>query len=169
MLCDECKKRTAAVHMTKIIQGKKEETHLCEVCAKKKENISLHNPFTIPNFLASLLDANNGTQQSFVYEENNSCQSCGMTFVKFRQEGSLGCEACYEAFEKRLSPLIKKIQGNQLHVGKVPKRSGGVIQLKRNAKQLKLKLQQLIEAEEFEAAAKIRDEIREIEEKIKNV
>lgn len=169
MLCDECKKRSAAVHMTKIIQGKKEETHLCEVCAKSKENISLQNPFTIPNFLTSLLDTNISPQHSFIYGEDNSCQRCGMTFIRFKQEGRLGCEACYEVFEKRLNPLIKKIQGSQLHVGKVPKRTGGVIQLKRQVKQLKLKLQQLIEAEEFEAAAKIRDEVREIEEKIKNV
>ncbi len=168
MLCDECQKRTATVHMTKIIQGQKEEIHLCEVCAKNKENISLHNPFTIPNFLTSLLDANMSPQHSFVYVDE-ICQECGMTFLRFKQEGRLGCEACYEAFEKKLNPLIKKIQGNQQHLGKVPKRTGGVIHLKRQAKQLKQKLQQLIEAEEFEAAANIRDEIRDIEEQIKNV
>lgn len=169
MLCDECKKRTAAVHLTKIVQGKKEEIHLCEVCAKSKENISLQNPFTIPNFLTNLLDANISPQHSFIYGEENTCHQCGTTFIKFKQEGRLGCEGCYEVFEKRLNPLIKKIQGNEAHVGKVPKRTGGVIHLKRQAKQLKLKLQQLIEAEEFEAAAKTRDEIREMEEKIKNV
>lgn len=169
MLCDECKKRTAAVHMTKIIQGKKEEIHLCEICAKNKENISFQNPFTVPNFLTSLLDANMGPQHNFIYGEDITCEQCGITFNRFKQEGRLGCEVCYEVFEKRLNPLIKKIQGNQQHVGKVPKRTGGVIHLKRQIKQLKLKLQQLIETEEFEAAAEIRDGIREIEEQIKNV
>ena len=155
--------------MTKIIQGQKEEIHLCEICAKNKENISLHNPFTIPNFLTSLLDTNMSTQHNFVYGEDMVCQECGMTFLRFKQEGRLGCEGCYQYFEKRLNPLIKKIQGNQQHVGKVPIRTGGVIHLKRQSKQLKHKLQQLIETEEFEAAAKIRDEIRNIEEQIKNV
>ncbi len=168
MLCDECQKRPATVHMTKIIQGQKEEIHLCEVCAKNKENISLHNPFTIPNFLTSLLDTNMSPQHSFVYGDE-MCQECGMTFLRFKQEGRLGCEACYEVFEKKLNPLIKKIQGNQQHVGKVPRRTGGVIHLKREVKQLKQRLQQLIEAEEFESAANIRDEIRDKEEQIKNM
>lgn len=36
MLCDNCKKNEATVHMTRVVNGKKSERHLCNACAKQQ-------------------------------------------------------------------------------------------------------------------------------------
>ena len=48
-------------------------------------------------------------------------------------------------------------------MGKVPKRTGGRIQIKRQIDELKKELQIRIVQEEFETVAEIRDQIRELE------
>ncbi len=35
MICDNCKKNEATVHITKIINGVKQEHSLCDVCASE--------------------------------------------------------------------------------------------------------------------------------------
>ena len=36
MMCEECQMRPATVHITKIVNNKKSQIHLCEECAKHK-------------------------------------------------------------------------------------------------------------------------------------
>ena len=36
MICQECNKRPATLHFTKIINGEKEQFQLCEQCAQEK-------------------------------------------------------------------------------------------------------------------------------------
>lgn len=89
-----------------------------------------------------------------------------MTYSQFSKIGRFGCSSCYKYFGDRLDPLFKRVHGNTVHVGKVPKRSGGRIQLKRKIDDLKLELQQRIQQEEFEEAAQLRDQIRTLEKEI---
>ena len=96
------------------------------------------------------------------------CPQCGQKYSHFAQTGKLGCEKCYETFEQHLEPLLKRVHGSQVHKGKYPKRAGGSIRLKRELENLKLHLQELVVKEEFEEAAKVRDQIREIEGNISN-
>lgn len=165
MLCDECKKRNAVVHVSKIIQGKKEELHLCEVCAKIKES-SFDNNFSIPNFLANLIDASMGGGVVRSYDEGLQCQYCKTTFREFKDQGRLGCDSCYGVYKEKLKPLVRRVHGNTKHIGKVPKRYGGVIRLRKQLNDLKDKLQRAIEDEAFEEAAIIRDEIRRLDEEV---
>ena len=36
MLCQECGKKPATLHFTKIVNGEKTEFHICESCASEK-------------------------------------------------------------------------------------------------------------------------------------
>lgn len=166
MLCEDCNSKDSTVHMTKFINGKKEEINLCDECAKKKEISSFENNFSIHSFLASLLEGNTAPSVNITYKQNKKCPQCGSTYNDFKETGRLGCNICYETFSDMLTPLIRRIQGNTVHVGKVPKRSGASIRLRNELKSLKGKLQQLVEQEEFEEAAKIRDDIRRLEGEI---
>jgi protein arginine kinase activator len=56
--------------------------------------------------------------------------------------------------------------GNHTHAGKLPERIGGGIQLQRQIETLKEELKGLIEQEEFEKAAELRDEIRLLEKQM---
>lgn len=166
MLCENCNKSTATVHVTKILNDKKTELHLCEQCAKQSEGVPFDTSFTINNFLTGLLDSIQDSPIKVDYIKTTKCDHCGMTYGKFKQLGRLGCAHCYNAFQEKLLPLVKRVQGGEIHTGKVPKRAGGSIRLKKEIKRLKGELEKAIRSEEFEKAAVLRDQIRETESQI---
>jgi len=94
--------------------------------------------------------------------EMDRCPKCQISFVDFKRTGLLGCDYCYEHFSKSLIPTIKRVQGGLVHTGKIPKNATIEVVNKRKVDALKLKLKELIQEENFEEAAKVRDEIQEL-------
>jgi protein arginine kinase activator len=169
MMCQECGKRPATLHFTKIVNGEKNEFHICEACAREKGELipGTANGFSIHNLLSGLLDFDPSSTSSVASKTQAiRCEECGLTYTQFSKLGRFGCSSCYNSFKDRLDPLFKRVHGNTVHVGKVPKRTGGLIQDKREIENLKKEMMTRIEHEEFEQAANIRDQIREIEKKI---
>ncbi|MWC28348.1 UvrB/UvrC motif-containing protein [Paenibacillus sp. MMS18-CY102] len=165
MLCQECGKKPATLHFTKIVNGEKNEFHICESCARDKGEMIPGSPngFSIHSLLSGLLDFERTGPGS--KQETMRCETCGLTYPQFSKLGRFGCSSCYQSFDSKLDPLFKRVHGNTVHVGKIPKRSGGVIQTKREIDQLRRELITRIDQEEFEAAALLRDRIRELERK----
>ena len=161
MLCEKCKKNQATVFMTQIVNGIKTETHLCHECSLKIEMpISFENLFQ--GFLSSM--------QSMAQVNNLPailpaipCAVCGMTFEQFKSCGKLGCAQCYHTFANEMSALLKNVQGSTRHEGKYPMRSGVELRQKREAEQLRGQLKKAIEEENYEEAARLRDQIRVLE------
>jgi protein arginine kinase activator len=168
MLCQECEKRPSTLHFTKIVNGEKTEFHICETCAREKGEMipGTPNGFSIHNLLSGLLDFDPITKGLGVKTPPLRCEQCSLTYTQFSKLGRFGCSSCYTHFSERLDPLIKRVHGNTGHVGKVPKRSGGLIKYKREIELLKKELLHRIEHEEFEYAATVRDQIRELEKKL---
>jgi protein arginine kinase activator len=172
MMCQECGKRPATLHFTKIVNGEKNEFHICEACAREKGELipGTSNGFSIHNLLSGLLDFDPSSTSSMASKTQPiRCEDCGLTYTQFSKLGRFGCSSCYKSFDEKLDPLFKRVHGNTMHVGKVPKRSGGLIQHKREIEGLKKEMMARIEHEEFEQAANIRDQIREIERKIAGI
>jgi len=169
MFCEDCNSKDANVYMTTAINGEKVEISLCEECANKKETLNMENNFSMHSFLASLLTGSTTPNINIKYKQNKKCPQCGSTYNNFKQNGRLGCNVCYDTFSDMLLPLIRRIQGNTIHGGKVPKRCGASIILRKEVKDLKYKLQQLVAQEEFEEAANIRDEIKKLEGHINSI
>jgi protein arginine kinase activator len=174
MLCQECNKQPATLHFTKIVNSQKEEFHLCEQCAQGKGEMYMFNNgagFSINNLLAGLFNIEPKVQQSqqnpFQQPEILQCPHCSMTLLKFLKVGRFGCSHCYDTFKDELTPIFKRLHGgNWSHHGKIPKRIGGAMHIKKNIQDLKVQLQQLIQQEEFEKAALVRDEIRLLDQKL---
>ncbi len=59
-------------------------------------------------------------------------------------------------------PTIKRVQGGLVHTGKIPKNASQEVVSRRKVDELKLRLKELIQEENFEEAAKVRDEIQEL-------
>ena len=70
----------------------------------------------------------------------------------------------YEVFEKHLAPLIEQAhEGAKQHVGKVPATAGETIQKQADLLRLRRELQDAVEKENYELAARVRDQIQILE------
>ncbi|GGE21212.1 protein-arginine kinase activator protein [Marinithermofilum abyssi] len=175
MLCQECGKRPATLHYTKIINGEKTEFHLCEVCAQEKgeQMPGAEGGFSIHHLLSGLLNFDShpqagGQEQTGVKQETLRCPTCGLTYSQFSKIGRFGCSDCYQAFRERLGPLFRRVHGHTAHRGKVPQRTGGQLKIQREIERLKSELNQRVANEEFEEAARLRDRIRALREKLES-
>lgn len=172
MLCDDCKKNEAVVFMTQICGNQKTEKHLCEECAKKYGEMLLGssgNGFSVNDFLAGIFNQGQDERelQKALEQSTDKCPNCGMSYRDFARTGKIGCSECYTAFNKILQPLLRRIHGSSIHIGKVPKRTGAEIAIKQQINRLRKNLQKCIDKEEYEDAAKYRDEIKKLESEFK--
>ena len=105
MLCDDCKKNSACVHLTQIMNGEKVDKQLCEHCAQKYGELVFTNSnnFSVNDFLHSLFSNNSPASQQ---QQSRVCENCGMSYSDFTAGGKLGCSECYKYFDKKLVPLI---------------------------------------------------------------
>ncbi|WP_404446886.1 UvrB/UvrC motif-containing protein [Sutcliffiella horikoshii] len=174
MVCQECNERPAALHFTKIINGEKSEIHICEQCAQEKGSMSMFtggSGFSINNLIAGLLNTEQAIQspqqEDLEPRKILQCERCKMTFPQFTKVGRFGCSECYHTFSDKMQPILKRLHsGNTLHAGKIPKRIGGSMHVRKEIDSLREELQELILQEEFESAANTRDRIRELERQL---
>lgn len=163
MLCDDCGKRVATVHITKIENGKKSDFHLCEQCAMSKNSISINTSFSINDLLTGILNNTDYFPIKVDFLEELKCSVCGLSYKRFRETGRFGCSNCYKTFGDRLNPLFRRLHGNISHLGKIPVRAGGKMKKVREIEKLKAALNFAVKNEEYEKAAEIRDRIRELD------
>ncbi|WP_078551139.1 UvrB/UvrC motif-containing protein [Bacillus alkalicellulosilyticus] len=172
MKCQECNERPATLHFTKIINGEKTEFHICEHCAREKGEYNPgSNSFSIHQLLSGLLNYEQplakGTPPKTAAPL--TCSKCKTTYEQFVRTGRFGCAQCYESFAVKLDPVLKRVHGgNHTHGGKIPKRIGGSLQVRKKIEMLKEALRFHIEKEEFEQAAIIRDQIRSLQQTIQD-
>ena len=169
MLCQECQKRSATVHLTQIINDEQTVQHLCEQCAREAGDFHFDTqpPFSIHNLLTGLMNLDaQPTGQVIGFSAKVQCENCGLTYAQFGQIGRFGCSRCYPTFGERLLPVMRRIHGSTQHAGKVPTRAGGTVKLRRSIEEMRYELQVLITREEFEQAAQLRDKIRQLEAQI---
>ena len=170
MQCDVCGKKKATVHLTEIVDQQMSEMHLCEECARQK-SVQMEQQFGLADLLAGLADmGSKGTPAKDAAAAAKTaaltCAKCSLSYDDFRKFGRLGCSKCYESFKNHLATLLKKIHGSNQHFGKSPARiPQGEKKKIEDLQDLKHQLMSAIQMEDFEKAAKLRDEIRQIEEK----
>ena len=123
----------------------------------------MEQQFGLSDLLAGLAEFNKPALEKEAQELK--CPNCGLTYNDFKKMGRLGCGECYSSFKKYLGPLLKRIHGSSLHVGKSPLRVGAGLKKKIDLSGLRQKLQKAIETEAFEEAARLRDQIKEMEKK----
>ncbi len=181
MKCDQCDNE-ATVHEVTVRNGVKIEKHLCEVCATQ-QGIATQPAAPINELLKSFMIP---TTAAIVGPRPPqprviACPVCQMTFAEFKQQGLLGCAACYKAFEAQLAPLVERAHdGGTKHIGKVPRRmlgggtadtaepdriKRGLLDVEERAERLRRiqrELDNAVQAEQYERAAQLRDELRRL-------
>ncbi|MFA5675222.1 MAG: UvrB/UvrC motif-containing protein [Christensenellales bacterium] len=161
MLCDNCLKNTASVHMTSFVNGQMQTLHLCAQCAIKKKSVAVMPWLSFNDFLSAFYDGEDA--------QDIKCEYCGTTLAGFKKTGKLGCAACYKVFESSIQPVLKGVHINTVHTGKRP---GDVVNAaagteerpeRNKTDELKQKLREAVAVENFEEAARLRDEIAFLE------
>ncbi len=163
MLCDNCLKNNATVHMTTFVNGQVKTVHMCAQCASKKKTAVVMPWFSFNDFMSTFYE-----QET---EINQQCDVCGTTLESFKKDGKLGCVNCYKVFEESISPVIKGIHMSMEHTGKRPGERVEVSpgqekqedEHQSHKEMLKTKLKEAVAVENFEEAARLRDEIALLE------
>ena len=170
MKCQKCAK-PATFHITDIVEkGKHQEFHFCDEHARQhlappEEGVE---PPPIGEFAKGLIGAAAPGASASLREpsaaDKQVCPVCQITFLEFRNTGRLGCPYDYEVFRDELMPLLESIHGETRHSGKVPKRAPRNTQQQTTLIQLRNELKRAVAAEDYEAAARLRDKIQGIEQ-----
>ncbi len=162
MLCSICKEKPATVFLTDIKGDKMHKVDLCEDCAKNKGVND--STFALADMLLGL-----GASQEIESASGGvdvKCPQCGFSQADFKKSGRLGCAACYQTFAEGLEGLLKSMHKGTRHSGKVPENLRQKRDYSEQLSQLQKKLAKAIETENFEAAAQLRDEIKQVNNRL---
>ncbi len=159
MVCQNCGQNPATLHYTEIDDDQERtEVHVCEECAVAQ---GLSTEVSLPAMLSSLGQA----VQAAAGADDLTCPSCGLTFKEFRRKGRLGCPKDYDAFAAVLKPLLQKMHGGgSEHRGRLPRGlAAGPHSTADRLLLLRRMQREAVDAERYEEAARLRDEIQGIE------
>ena len=193
MLCEKCKIREANIKYTEIIGGTKTEHNLCSHCAREMDlgqyTAILDGEFPLGKLLSGLLGIEDYEEET---DERARvvCPTCGTSFEDFVENSRFGCPDCYGVFDLFISDKMKQLQGSGSHKGKRPKfrskfererQEAGIAQGSAaggtdqgaDSRQgtedqiiaLTARLQEAVRSEEYEQAARYRDQIKALKER----
>jgi protein arginine kinase activator len=159
--CSECKK-PVTVHYTEIVEGSVTRTCMCADCPELQKR--LHGIQNMPG-MGSLPGIGTGL----------ACGNCGTTLETITMGNPLGCSACYEVFTDvllpemnaagKIPPRIANAKKNvPIHIGRAP---GEMKEMNPSLRLLSLNeaLNETLKREDYEQAAWLRDQIKELTEK----
>ncbi|OGS22637.1 MAG: hypothetical protein A2252_03395 [Elusimicrobia bacterium RIFOXYA2_FULL_39_19] len=169
MICDVCHKNEAIIHFKGIFNNQTMKMDLCEECAIKK-GVDIKPEFTMGEFISTLSDL--GSPSVPKDKKSAACSSCGTTYAEFKQTGRFGCSNCYTTFGYYITPLLEKIHGSTKYSGKRTLANVRVQDdqdlLRQKLSEYKRVLDEMLKKENYEEAANLRDQIKELKKKIKN-
>lgn len=154
LVCDVCHKERATVHITDLQGETAVQRHLCKDCARKqKECPELDNAEMYAQLLSQVIP-------ELKELSNRICPACKLSYLTFRHTGRVGCGQCYEAFDNALEGIVQGVHGSKQHVGKMPPTADRDSALANRIRTLEEGLREAVAREEYERAARLRDEIK---------
>lgn len=162
MLCEKCGAHEANVKFVQIEGNNKTELHLCQECAQGYTNFS--TGFDLQHLLSSMFQSVKAGQKFGQSQNLKTCPTCRRTILDVQKTGRLGCGSCYEMFHDELNPVLRRLHGSSTHTGKVPARGYPKARINRQIEDLRRRLQESVRLEDYEQAAKYRDELRLLED-----
>lgn len=176
MDCDLCTEK-ASIFLSHVAEGCVHKVNLCKTCADE------HGATDTTGFaLVEMLDGM-GKQETLrpaapADPEEPTCASCGFTQTEFKKTGRFGCSDCYHTFDQGLDTLLEAMHKRTQHAGKIP---SSFPQLPASdyapglpgpsmapspadkLSELKALLSKAVDEEDYEQAARVRDEISRLE------
>ncbi len=168
MKCDLCGQREAVVFVHQVSKEGNSELRLCIQCAREHGLGSLDGDMTeaLKNLL-STVPSSSFTPKGGA-KKIGPCPHCGLSREEAKKRGTLGCAYCWEHFGKTLLEGILPPRGPAkgplpLHRGRVSLRLTSLRLRERELVRLKEELEEALRGENYELAARYRDQIRALE------
>lgn len=163
MLCEECGKNQATVAITVSAGGEVTTRRLCPECMKKMQFSLVSGD--IQGFLSSVLSVLGSGQK--MEEHTAVCSGCGLSYAEFGAHGpTWAAPSVTGTFPISWKPLLQRIHGRAQHAGRRPAAFRPSPEDERAARvsELRQKMDEAVASENFEDAAKYRDELRKLAE-----
>ncbi|KAA3612811.1 MAG: hypothetical protein DWQ01_03675 [Planctomycetota bacterium] len=166
--CQSCQKHSASVHHLEVswsspepgtpLQAHVQQTDLCPSCAKEA-GIPVPGPVTnYPKMVNLLSKAFLGSAGTMAPAQTDvQCPDCGWTLRDFRQTSRFGCPNDYEVFSEYLQDLLERLHGTDEHPAS---------RVQAELAKLEKNMEDAVAQEDYEAAANLRDQIRELEQQL---
>lgn len=170
MQCEICQENPASVYVTDLEYsaetphgelGKLHSRSVCDACASELNLPHAQTPGQNKAVLFKLLQK---TAQRAKKPAAPGCTTCGMTMAEFRSEGRVGCADCYTVFREHIDALLVRMHQAQKHVGRGPGETKQTTTLSERLTRLTERMDLAIRAEDYEGAAKLRDELMRLKE-----
>ena len=148
MKCEICHENESSVVLKQVVDGSVREVAICPVCAAANSlGLELGN-----DLLPAPARPERGGDPAI-------CPACGMSVADLHRRSRLGCEHCYDAFDRQLVVLLADLQPATHHTGRVP-----AIEKQRVERHaLSARLAKAVALQEFETAARLRDRMAELD------
>jgi protein arginine kinase activator len=154
--CDICGKNDGSIPVSRMDkEGRKTELVICAECAGKQGFADVQKVKQSVGEIIAELKTRVASEDSALV-----CPRCGMTYAEFKRLGRLGCGQCYATFHDQLVPLVRRIHGSAQHVGRAVHGGQKQAQVKVSVQKLREQLTSAIQAEDYERAAALRDQLR---------
>jgi len=148
--------------MKEIDEQQVKDVDLCQRCAEKRgyaKGAGVSPIQDLAEKLVTMAKEVSGSRETDAIR----CASCGLLYSDFARTGRLGCPDCYDAFLSQLKPLLRKTHGSVTHAGRRPDEDVSLREERRDLRRKRGELERAIRREAYEEAARLRDEIRELE------
>ena len=165
MKCDFCDQK-ATVFLTQLVEGQMKKVCLCESCSQEK-GVTDPTGFSLADMLmggvptSALVGA-----APFVKRRNSGgkkCPNCGFSADDLNRVRRFGCSECFQVFRPEVELILRGMHQGVVHVGKVPKGFEEIHARDEKLEELRGRLEEAITLENYETAATLRDEIRDLE------
>ena len=162
MLCDGCKKQEANIVLHLISNGQQSMRSLCMDCARKAHG-EMVQAFSTMGLRAD------GLQQMVEAQETEEklrlpkmiCSTCRTPYEDIDHNTVFGCTGCYSAFHQLVIDYLSGLRGTPEPESAPQANTQTVVRL--SLDDLRQRLAAAVREEDYEQAASLRDQLRQLE------
>ncbi len=160
MICKRCMKNVATVKFTEVVDGNAVQHHLCRDCYQEFQHEAPGFSVEVPKPRRS---APRRRAAAARRTDTARCASCGTSLNRIFETAEVGCAACYSTYGKEIESILEALHRGLAHRGKSFKCDDARARLAKELQTKRLLLRSTLKAENYEEAARLRDEIAALE------
>ena len=161
MICKRCMKNVATVKFTEVVDGVATQHNLCRDCFEAQQRDAAGFSVEVPT--PGRRAEQRRQPESPLEDVASRCLSCGMSLNRIFESAEVGCASCYATYGKEIESMLEALHRGLAHRGKAFKCDNARARLSMELQAKRMLLRSMLKAENYEEAARLRDEIARLE------